>query len=144
MKDEPSTAGQTRGLGKLKVPPRIHLGGNEVQSELLKDREFESSFKARASRDSRIEGKPLRKSKKESSGYSPSKRTDLKEKVDYHLQELDEDLKDLKQQTDDKLREVEKLFKGLGIDVADFSSMESIDLRLEKIAKKVENGMDKH
>lgn len=148
-KTEPNSAAGaygTKSLSKLSVPARIHLGTPDAQSTLVNNligakagKQSPSATKITAKGAGR-ETKHKVISLSDTIKSEDEHRAELAEKVDKYAQMLGKELEQLEDETTQKLKEVEMLFKGAGGASMGTTTMEHIDLRLEKIAKRAEKG----
>lgn len=148
-KTEPNSAAGAYGaksLSKLSVPARIHLGTPDAQSTLVGNPVGAGAGKQSPSA-TKISAKGAGRDKKQkvislsdTIRSEDEHRAELAEKVDKYAQILGNELQQLEDETTLKLRELEMLFKGAGGASMGTTTMEHIDLRLEKIAKRAENG----
>lgn len=160
--------GTSKGLSKLAIPARIHLGTTEAQSQILPNAELSGSLNARGSPLTKVNAKGSIKGKKAldhelskystcfytfpylhvfKSSYLGIEETDrehinheLQDKIDEKAYLLQNEIDDLENQTRTKMVELERLFKGAGFDSLGSQSLESIELRLDKIVNKANRG----
>jgi hypothetical protein len=125
-------------VGKTKAEPRAQNGSADFSSQDHKGNRL--SKPGRGSASTRIAAKGKVKINLHEEPSQEFSNDPLAMKVYEREQLFENEIKDIDQQTTDKLLEVEKLFKGAGFSSLGGGDFENIEVRLDKIIKRAQTG----